>query len=69
MGGFHRGTYGQAFDLKVVTEGEGEVVVGEDKLDELDKELSRCKGMCLYVGGIKEMFQGREAMGVGDVGI
>ena len=42
---------------------EGEVVVGKDILGELDKELSGGRAL------IEEMFQGREAMSKGDVGV
>ena len=56
-----------AFDLEVMMGVEGEVVMGEDKLGQFDKELSGWEGMGWTL--IKEMFQGREAMGVRDVGV
>ena len=39
IGGSHTGAHGRAFNLEVMM-GVGEVVVGEDKLGESDKELS-----------------------------
>ena len=47
---------------------EGEVVVGKDKLCELDKELSGWLGVGRALNQ-EIMFQDREAMGMGDVGI
>ena len=41
IGGGHSGTHDCAFDLEEVM-GVEEVVVGENKLCELDKELSGC---------------------------
>ena len=41
IGGGHTGAHGCAFDLEVMTGVEGEVVVGEDKLGQFDKKLSR----------------------------
>ena len=40
IGGCHTGAHGLAFDLEVMMGVEGEVVVGEDKLGQFDKELS-----------------------------
>ena len=40
IGGGHMGAHGHAFDLEEMTGVEGEVVVGKDKLCELDKDLS-----------------------------
>ena len=40
IGGGHMGIHGRAFDLEVMMGVEGEVVVGEDKLGQFDKELS-----------------------------
>ena len=40
IGGGHTGAHGRVFDLEVMMGVEGEVVVGEDKLGQLDKELS-----------------------------
>ena len=40
IGGGHTGALGHAFDLEVIMGVEGEVVVGEDKLGQFDKELS-----------------------------
>ena len=39
-GGGHMGAHGCAFDLEVMMGVEGEIIVDEDKLGELDKELS-----------------------------
>jgi hypothetical protein len=46
---------------------EGEMVVGEDKLSKLDKELSGWYGVGSLL--VKEVFQGRETMEMGDVGV
>ena len=46
---------------------EGEVVVGKDKICELEEDSSRWLGVGRAL--VQEMFQGREAMGVGDVGV
>ena len=40
IGGGHTGVHGHAFDLEIMMGVEGEVVVGEDKLGQFDKELS-----------------------------
>ena len=37
--GGHTGAHGHAFDLEEMTGVEGEIVVGKDKLYELNKEL------------------------------
>ena len=42
---------------------EGEIVLGKDKLCDLEEELSRWLGVERAL--IQEMFQGREAMGMG----
>ena len=57
------GAHGRVFGLEVMVG----VVVGEDKLGELDKELSGWYGMEGTL--IQKMFQGRESMGVRDVGV
>ena len=46
---------------------EGEIVVGKDKFCELEEESSRGLGVGRAL--VQEMFQGREAMGVGYVGV
>ena len=54
-------------DLEEMLGGEGEVVEGKDKLCELDEELSGWLGVGMAL--TQEMLQGREAMGIGDVGV
>ena len=56
IGGGNTGAHGRPLDLEEMSEVEGEVDVGKDKLCELDKELSG------WLGVGREMFQGREAM-------
>ena len=46
---------------------EGEIVVGKDKFCELEEESSGWLGVGRVL--VQEMFQGREAMSVGDVGV
>ena len=58
---------GRSFDLEEMSGVEGEVVVGKAKLCELDKELSGWLGVGRVL--IQEMFQGREAMCMRDVGV
>ena len=58
IGGGHVGAHGRAFDLQEMTGVDGEIGMG--------KELSGWLG----VGrALKEMFQGREAMSVGNVSV
>ena len=51
IGGGHMGAHGYASDPEEMTGVEGEVIVGKDKLCELDKELSGWLGVAraLYV--------------------
>ena len=46
---------------------EGEIVVGKDKFSELEEESRGWLGVGRVL--FQEMFQGREAMGMGDVGV
>ena len=46
---------------------EGEIVADKDKLCDLEEELSEWLGVGRAL--IQEMFQGREAMDMGDVGV
>ena len=55
------GTHGCAFDLEEMLRIEGEIVVGKNKLCELEEEMSGWLGLGRAL--IKEMFQGREGMG------
>ena len=67
IGGGHTGAHGRTFDLEELSGGEGEIVVGKDKLCELEEEFSGWLGVGRAL--VQEMFQGREAMGMGDVGV
>ena len=67
IGGGHTGAHGCTFDLEEMSGVEGEIVVGKDKLCELEEELSGWLGVGRAL--VQEMFQGREAMGMGDVGV
>ena len=46
---------------------EGEIVLGMDKFSELEEESSGWLGVGRALN--QEMFQGREAMGMGDVSV
>ena len=59
------GFHGCAFELEEMSGIEGEIVVGKDKLAELEEEISRWLGVGRVL--IKEMFQGTEAMDMGNV--
>ena len=52
-------------ELEVMLGVKGVVVMVEDELGELDKQLSRWKGGAF----VKEVFQGREIMVIEDVGV
>ena len=64
--GGHTGAHGCPLNLEEMLGIEGEAVVGKDKLFELDEE-SGWLGVVRAL--IQEMFQGKEAMGMGDVGV
>ena len=67
IGGGHTGVHGRAFDLEEMMGVEGEVVVGKDKLCELNKELSgflRC-GEGIDSGNVS----GQRGHERGDVGV
>ena len=68
IGGGNTGAHGRPLDLEEMSEVEGEVDVGKDKLCELDKELSGWLGVGRALNQ-EIMFQGREAMSMGDVGV
>ena len=55
------------FNLEDMSVVEGEIVVGKDKLCELEEKSSGWLGVGRAL--VQEMFQGREAMGMGDVGV
>ena len=58
--------HGCAIDLEEMSGVSGEVVLGKDKLCELEEEMSGWLG----VGrALVQMFQGREAMGMGNVSV
>ena len=61
------GAHGRTFDLEELSGVEGEIVVGKDKLCELEEESSGWLGVGRVL--VQEIFQGREAMGMGDVGV
>ena len=67
IGEGHAGAHGRAFDLEEISGVEGEIVVGKDKLCELEEELSGWLGVGRAL--IQEIFQGREAMSMGNVGV
>ena len=67
IGRGHTAAHGGSLKLEVMSGVKGEIVMGEDKLGNLDKELSGWQGVGRAF--VKEVFQGRETMGVRDVGV
>ena len=67
IGRGHTVAHGRAFDLEVMMGVEGEVVMDKDKLCGLVEEMSGWLGVDRVL--VQEMFQGREIMGMGDVGV
>ena len=67
IGEGHTGAHGHTFNLEEMSGDEGEIVVFKDTFCELEEESSGwlCVGRAL----VQEIFQGREAMGMGDVGV
>ena len=61
------GAHVHIFDLQEMSGVEGEIDVGKDKFCELEEESNRWLGVGRAL--VQEIFQGREAMGMGDVGV
>ena len=67
IGGGHTGAHDHIFVLEEMSGVEGEIVVGRDKLCELEEESSGWLGVGRAL--VQEMYQGREAMGMADVDV
>jgi hypothetical protein len=67
IGRGHTGAHGGFLNLEVMSGVKGEMVVGEDKLGKLVKELSGWQGVGRAF--IEEVLLGRVTMGVKDIGV